>query len=343
MMSLSTSVIFYDGVVSKPRQAQISPFDHNSVQVRYEEDGESIRQYQYQDMILIGALGELKPVIELPDDARIEFSDELPDWFELGNKKLHHSIWKLERSPTLILCSVLFMVAFAFGVVKWGIPQAAHIVAYQLPEQSLTQLGNEAERYVLDWTTPSQLPKSRQQQIQKEYLAYVAEGQPAQLVFRGGGQIGANALALPNHTIILTDELVQLAKNDQEIIGVLAHEQGHLIKRHSLQQALSSLGLSVLYVAITGDSSDLFTTMPLALAGANYSRNFEAEADQYALQTMHRHQIQVIHFANFLQRLGDEDESQDQNSPFKFLSTHPATPERIKAVKAFEMKHQSQS
>ncbi|MFW1812922.1 peptidase, partial [Acinetobacter ursingii] len=100
-------------------------------------------------------------------------------------------------SPTLILCIVIFMVAYSLGIVKWGIPQSAHIVAYQLPEQSLNQLVNEAERYVLDWTTPSQLPKSRKQQIQKEYLAYVAEGQPAQLVFRGGGKIGANALALP--------------------------------------------------------------------------------------------------------------------------------------------------
>lgn len=339
-MSFSTSITFYDGVVSKPRPAQISPIDANTVQVRYGEQGESLRQYQYQDMLLIGALGQLKPVIELPDDARIEFSDELPEWFQLGNKKLHHSIWKLERSPTLILCSVIFMLAFAFGVVQWGIPQAAHLVADQLPEHSLTQLGNEAEQYILDWTTPTQLSKARQQQLQKEYLAYVAEGRPAKIIFRGGGKIGANALALPNHTIILTDELVQLAKNDQEIIGVLAHEQGHLIKRHSLQQALSSLGLSVLYVAVTGDSSDFFTTMPVALAGARYSRDFEAEADQYALQTMYRHQIKVSHFANFLERLGAEDEQNDQHSPLQFLSTHPATLERIKAVKAFENQHE---
>ena len=83
--------------------------------------------------------------------------------------------------------------------------------------------------------------------------------------------IGANALAIPNNTIIVTDELVELAKNDDEIIGVLAHEQGHLVQRHSLQQALSSLGFSVILLAITGDSSDLVTTLPAALIGAKYS------------------------------------------------------------------------
>ncbi len=44
-----------------------------------------------------------------------------------------------------------------------------------------------------------------------------------------------------------------MAHTNQEILGVLAHEQGHLVYRHSLQQGLTSLGLSILYIAMTGD------------------------------------------------------------------------------------------
>lgn len=370
-MSQPVDIIFYDGVVSKPHHAQISAQSESEVLIRYGDRLEQHRRYQYSDMALIGALGQLHPVIELKDDARIEFHGALPEWFNYGTKKVQHSIWKLERSPSLIIFSVIFVVAFVFALVKWGVPAASHYVAFQLPENSLKKLGDEAETYVLNnWTAPSQLAQGQKDLISKQYLNTVAEGKPAKLVFREGGRLGANAVALPNNTIIITDELIEMAHSDQEILGVLAHEQGHLIQRHSLQQGLTSLGLSVLYIAMTGDSSDLFTSLPAAMIGANYSRKFESEADLYALQLMDRKGIEVSHFANFLQRLSDETEdsekadnaSQTANADKKAsvsspssqresdknqslaildaLSSHPATEERIQMVRDFEKKQQ---
>ena len=146
------------------------------------------------------------------------------------------------------------------------------------------------------------------------------------------------------------------------------------MERHSLQQGLTSLGLSVLYIAMTGDSSDLLTSLPAAMIGANYSRKFEAEADMYALKLMDRKGIEVSHFANFLQRLSDEtaleekpkqagktaeadkkadpnkkqpqNESSEKESSleiFDALSSHPATEERVKMVRDFEKKQQAKS
>ena len=190
-------------------------------------------------MMLVGALGKIQPVIELKDDARIEFSQALPDWFQLRNKQLQHSIWKLERTPSLIVFSLFFVMLMVFATVQWGIPSASKYVAFQLPANTLNQIGDEAERYILDMTAPSQLPTARQQKILKDYRKLIAGDTPAKVLFRQGNRLGANALAIPNNTIILTDELVELAQNDQEIFGVLAHEQGHLAERHSLQLALS--------------------------------------------------------------------------------------------------------
>lgn len=368
MMSRSIDVIFYDGVVSKPHHAQLSAQSETEVVLRYGERLEHQKRYSYNDMTLIGALGKLNPIIELNDDARIEFQGELPEWFNLGAKNVHHSIWKLERSPSLIIFSVIFVIAFVIGLVKWGVPTASHYVAFQLPENSMKKLGDEAEEYVLNnWTAPSTLAKGQKDLITQQYLTTIAEGKPAKLVFREGSHLGANAVALPNNTIIVTDELIAMAHSDQEILGVLAHEQGHLIQRHSLQQGLTSLGLSVLYIAMTGDSSDLFTSLPMAMVGANYSRKFESEADMYALKLMDRKGIEVSHFANFLQRLSDEteaaeksdgkdkankadqksatstpsaqNETDEKHSPleiFEALSSHPATAERIQMVRDFE-------
>jgi len=372
-MSRPIEVIFYDGVVSKPHHAQLSAQSEFEVLIQYGERLEHQRRYAYRDMELIGALGQLNPAIELKDDARIEFQGALPEWFNFGTKNVQHSIWKLERSPSLIVFSIIFVVAFVFALVKWGVPAASHYVAFQLPENSLNKLGDEAEKYVLNnWTNPSHLAQGQKDQISKQYLNTIAEGKPAKLVFREGGRLGANAVALPNNTIIITDELIEMAHSDQEILGVLAHEQGHLVERHSLQQGLTSLGLSVLYIAMTGDSSDLLTSLPAAMIGANYSRKFEAEADMYALKLMDRKGIEVSHFANFLQRLSDEtaleekpkqsgktaeadkkadpnkkqpqNESSEKESPleiFDALSSHPATEERVKMVRDFEKKQQA--
>ena len=336
MAAQVVDVVFYDGVVSKPWPAKISPIDAQSVLICYGENLQQQRRYHYQDMMLVGALGKIQPVIELKDDARIEFSQALPDWFQLRNKQLQHSIWKLERTPSLIVFSLFFVMLMVFATVQWGIPSASKYVAFQLPANTLNQIGDEAERYILDMTAPSQLPTARQQKILKEYRKLIAGDTPAKVLFRQGNRLGANALAIPNNTIILTDELVELAQNDQEIFGVLAHEQGHLAERHSLQQALSSLGFSIILLAITGDGTDLVSTLPVALVGASYSRNFESEADHYALNTMHAQGIPTIHFAHFLERLAQDTGEDIGKSPLDFLQSHPATQKRIQAVKDFE-------
>lgn len=88
---------------------------------------------------------------------------------------------------------------------------------------------------------------------------------------------------------------------------------------------------------ITGDSSDLLTALPAALIGAGYSWDFESEAGLYALNSMQQHQIQAIRSANFLQRLADNagKKVSKERAWQDFFSSHPATYERIEAVKRF--------
>ena len=365
----SISVVFYDGVVSKPHQAQLSAVDMNSILISYREQNDLRKKtFKLQQMNFIGALGKKCPVIELNNDARIEFQTiDIPKWVPIPQKEFQQKIWKLERTPALILFSVVFVVALGFSTLKWGIPFASKVVAFQLPANTLQNIGQKAEDYIVnDWTGPSKLAQGQQAQIKQEYLSKIAEGRPAKIIFRDGGRIGANALALPNNTIIVTDQLVEMAHSDQEILGVLAHEQGHLVERHSLQQALSSLGFSILLVAVTGDSGDLMTSLPVAILGAKYSRQFEQQADLYALKLMDKKHIEVSHFANFLQRMEDEELAAEQKSDQKAgktankdqqaastaqatsqdhsnivtvleaLSSHPATAERVQMVRDFE-------
>ena len=146
--------------------------------------------------------------------------------------------------------------------------------------------------------------------------------------------IGANALALPNGTLVMTDELVELAEHDDEILGVLAHECGHVQGRHALRSVLQSSAVVVVFTLATGDMSAVSAVaaaLPTVLLESKYSRHFETEADEYGVRAMRAAGRDPAHLANILERLSAGSETAEEM--LAYLSSHPATKERIKAIK----------
>ena len=152
---------------------------------------------------------------------------------------------------------------------------------------------------------------------------------PLTLTFRRG--IGANAVALPNGTVIATDELVNVAKTDQQVLAVLAHEIGHVHHRHGLRMALESSTVLLLMSAYLGDVTQL-TNLSAALPGvyaqAHYSRDNETEADTFARRYMDQAGIPHHDFADILRTL-QKQFGPDPNHGLQYLSSHPPTTERI--------------
>jgi predicted Zn-dependent protease len=153
-----------------------------------------------------------------------------------------------------------------------------------------------------------------------------------------------NAFALPGGYIYITRGLVNLAQNEAQIAGVLAHELGHIQARHSAQQysqtALTNIGVGILGAAIGGNGGQMAGQLVGVGAQAGlmrYSRSHEYEADALGIRYMQMAEYEPIAAANFLQMLDRnmrfEDEingkgAGDANA-FSFLATHPSTPERI--------------
>jgi Zn-dependent protease with chaperone function len=152
---------------------------------------------------------------------------------------------------------------------------------------------------------------------------------PLTLEFRRG--LGPNAFALPDGTVVVTDELVELAENDNEILSVLAHEIGHVHHRHSLRMALESSTVVLLVSTYFGDVTQL-TTLSAALPGvyaqAHYSREHESEADAFALEYLLKARIPKKHFADILRSL-QKLAGPDPKHGLQYLSSHPPTAERI--------------
>lgn len=158
--------------------------------------------------------------------------------------------------------------------------------------------------------------------------------------------IGANAFALPGGIMVVTDEIVTLAKNDTEIIAVLAHELGHVKQRHAFRQSLQGLLSGLILAAVTGDVSSVGSGLPAVLMQMRYSREHETEADMFALNALQKACLPTKAFADILQRLqaqanGDEEgDPQDKAAKkpqaqqnvdvmVEIISSHPDTLARI--------------
>jgi predicted Zn-dependent protease len=126
--------------------------------------------------------------------------------------------------------------------------------------------------------------------------------------------------------------MVALAAADEELLAVLAHEAGHVAYRHGIQRVIQDSLLAFAVTAVTGDAtgtSQLFLGLPVMLTEMAYSRDFEREADRYALDTLVAHGIPARHFAELMRRLRPPAAGGDRRWS-NYLSTHPDTSERLR-------------
>jgi Zn-dependent protease with chaperone function len=239
-----------------------------------------------------------------------------------------------ERLWTVAIASLAAVAVVSFLFVKFGVPALASVGARVMPASVDAKIGSEGLE-LLDRTMlgPSQLSESRQAQIRRQFermASAVNDGHKYRLEFRRGKKIGANAFALPSGIIVITDELVKLARNDDEIDAVLAHEVGHVRGRHALRILLQNAGVAALAVAVLGDvgsASSLAAAVPVMLVQAKHSRDFEREADAYAREWLRTEGLPETAFDDMLCRLAKEDDD------LTYLSTHPPVSERAACQK----------
>jgi len=182
--------------------------------------------------------------------------------------------------------------------------------------------------------SPTRLTFSRREAITARFRALTAEveGVPHyELIFRKS-RIGPNALALPSGQIVLTDDIVQLLDDDDAIMGVLAHELGHVHEHHFMRRLIQSSAIGALATALFGDVSSVIANIPTVLLDLKYSRDVEREADDYALALFKANGISREKLAYVFRKLG-EKEVAGGDIP-AYLSSPPANAERINRILA---------
>jgi predicted Zn-dependent protease len=146
-----------------------------------------------------------------------------------------------------------------------------------------------------------------------------------------------NAFALPGGPIFVHTGLVTAADNEAQLVGVLAHEIGHIALRHATNQASKAQLIqipAVLGGAALGNNSMLGQLGQLGIGfGANslllkYSRDAERQSDNFGARLMHDAGYNPLEMARFFEKLEAEGGSR---AP-QFLSSHPNPENRVAAV-----------
>lgn len=281
-------------------------------------------------------IGDIPRRLTLPDGRVVEsLANDAIDRLEavLRPRRTAALLHRLERHWRWASAAVIAAAIIGWLSIGYGVPWAARIIAFALPDGILAVTGKQTlamiDQFALSFSHLSEQRRDEIEVLLSRAGAAAAGGNHYRLALRDGGRIGANAFALPDGTIVITDQLVKLAENDEQIIAVLAHEIGHVQLRHGMQRIVQSSAVSAIALFVLGDVSQVISTIPTLLLVSAYSRNFEREADAFSVDLLRSMAVSPANLASFLERM--QEKQKDEMVP-GWLSTHPSTPERVQMI-----------
>ncbi len=148
-----------------------------------------------------------------------------------------------------------------------------------------------------------------------------------------------NAFALPGGPIYMNTGLLTHADNEGQVVGVLAHEIGHVALRHGTNQVSRAnlftlpamIGAAALgNRGILGQLSQLGVGLGLNGVLMKYSRGAETQSDQLGSLLMHRAGYNPVEMANFFEKL--QAMTGDRSGVATWFSSHPNPGNRVQTI-----------
>jgi len=332
------NALLYDGKSSKEHQVIIE-FTQNR-HIKIDSHGINVA---LEEVEIESRLGNIPRVFEFPNGVRCKSEendkiDQILQSLGIESSKTH----KIESSWKLTVGAVFLTALFVWFSLTTGANYTANIIASMLPDDTLKDIGKSTlEKLDEEYLFPTKLSEENRSIIQAHFDRLTEnENIHYQLHFRSSQKIGPNAFALPSGDIVLTDELVKLSKDKEfrDILGVLAHEKGHIVKKHTLRIAIKTGISGAILGYLTGDISILVTAIPTVIINSSYSRDFEREADEYAVSELKRLNISTKYIAQLFEELAKENKLDENSTVISLISSHPMTKDRIKYFKSKDEK-----
>jgi len=277
-------------------------------------------------------------LLHLADGAQLQLADAaaFDRWRAQHGPREGWVVQAQQRWRSTLVALVLLLAVAAAGY-RWGVPAAARGVVALMPQSVDAAVGTHAlEGVRAQWLRPSQLPAARQGDLRSAFAAAVAQAWPAggapayRLHFHAAtADLGPNALALPGGDIVVTDALVDLLQgHDDTLLGVMAHELGHVEYRHGMRALAQFALLNTATGVALGDFSSMLAVLPAWMAQMGYSRDAERQADWVAVRVLRASgrdpAAMVLLFERLARRPGAG------TGPPMALASHPADDERVR-------------
>jgi Zn-dependent protease with chaperone function len=325
---------FYDGRTPRRQAARLIVADGEVVAT-----GEfGIRKALLADLEISEPMGGAPRTLRFPDGALLEVPDgpAMADWLREAGVA-DSTVVRLQTRWHWALGALVASVVLIAAFYVWGLPMVSRVVAERMP-QSVSEALSRQTLALLDdrMLSPSKLPEERQKALAQHIDAYLGSGGsiPAYRLHFRASEIGPNAFALPSGDVVVFDELVKLAKSDDEVAAVIAHELGHVVYRHGMRQLIQSSVVSFVVGVYFGDVSSVASGLAALALASNYSREFERQADDYGVWLIRHSRHDPEALAVMLDRLeAAYAKAHVGESARSMLASHPETAERVRRIR----------
>lgn len=255
--------------------------------------------------------------IELANGDVLEVDDGAQLSRVLSAAGLHDArVTRWQHSWRMVLTSLVLSIVAAIAGYIWVLPFAADRLARLVPPSWMQSLDEvvigQLKRQ--DSLAASTLSEERQTQLRNAFTSAVSTHKNAPTVNVYFFKMGStpNAFALPGGSIVFLDGIVKLAPNDDALVGVFAHEYGHVLHRHGMRNLLRTALVSAVAAWYFGD----FTTLANAailITQLKYSRDFETQADDTAVEIMRSKNLDTKSLAELFRRMRDHSGVNDDD------------------------------
>jgi predicted Zn-dependent protease len=144
-----------------------------------------------------------------------------------------------------------------------------------------------------------------------------------------------NAFAVPGGFVYVNRGLIDRTTNMSQLAGVLGHEIGHVVRRHSVKQMQKAQGANIgvilgctLINVCNNNAAGAAIQVGGAALFASFSRDDERQADQEAVKNVIRAGIEPHGIPQMFQILLDERKSQP-DAVAGWFASHPGEEERM--------------
>lgn len=177
--------------------------------------------------------------------------------------------------------------------------------------------------------------RKQMQHLVKELSDSTPELKPFDVEIIVNDSTVVNAFAIPGGILMINTGFIKQAESTEEVLGVLAHELGHIERRHNLKSIVSGLGITTGAIALSlflgADVSD-WIVRGSSLLNLKYTRDHEREADMRGLQYLKNARYSPHGMIQFFERLGRAETSGAAADLLTIISTHPSSAERIREL-----------